>query len=150
VDTRVIRIFNTYGPRMAKFDGRVVSNFIVQALSNEPITIYGDGSQSRSFCYVDDLVKGIYQMLMLESSPGVPINLGNPHEFTMLELANKVLEITQSKSVLDFKPLPEDDPKQRRPDISRANEFLHWTPDINLHEGIEKTSQYFSELLGHV
>ncbi len=150
VDTRVIRIFNTYGPRMAKFDGRVVSNFIVQALSNEPITIYGDGSQSRSFCYVDDLVRGIYQMLMLPASPGAPINLGNPNEFTMLELADKVIQITNSKSKLEFKPLPQDDPRQRKPDISRAGEVLNWEPSINLHEGIEKTSKYFAQILSNV
>ena len=150
VDTRVIRIFNTYGPRMAKFDGRVVSNFIVQALSNEPITIYGDGSQSRSFCYVDDLVRGIYQMLMLPTSPGAPINLGNPNEFTMLELADKVIEVTNSNSKLEFKPLPQDDPRQRKPDITRAGEVLKWEPSINLHEGIEKTSKYFAQILGNV
>ncbi len=150
VDTRVIRIFNTYGPRMAKFDGRVVSSFIVQALSNEPITIYGDGSQSRSFCYVDDLVRGIYQMLMLPASPGAPINLGNPIEFTMLELADKVIQITNSKSKLEFKPLPQDDPRQRKPDISRAGEVLNWEPSINLHEGIEKTSKYFAQILSNV
>ena len=150
VDTRVIRIFNTYGPRMAKFDGRVVSNFIVQALSNEPITIYGDGSQSRSFCYVDDLVQGIYKMLMLRKSPAEPINLGNPNEFTMLELANRVISITESKSTLEFKPLPQDDPKQRKPDISRAKDILNWAPTIELQEGIEKTSKYFSELLKNV
>ena len=135
---------------MAKFDGRVVSNFIVQALSNEPITIYGDGSQSRSFCYVDDLVRGIYQMLMLPTSPGAPINLGNPNEFTMLELADKVIEVTNSNSKLEFKPLPQDDPRQRKPDITRAGEVLKWEPSINLHEGIEKTSKYFAQILGNV
>ena len=150
LDIRVARIFNTYGPRMAKFDGRVVSNFIVQALSNEPITIYGDGSQSRSFCYVDDLVRGIYQMLMLPTSPGAPINLGNPNEFTMLELADKVIEVTNSNSKLEFKPLPQDDPRQRQPDITRAGEVLKWEPSINLHEGIEKTSKYFAQILGNV
>lgn len=147
VDARVIRIFNTYGPNMAEGDGRVVSNFIVQALKNEPITIYGEGTQSRSFCYVDDLVDGIYKFLTLDKSVDTPINLGNPNEFTMLELAELVIASTGSKSKLVRMPLPLDDPRQRRPDISKANSILGWQPRIELTEGIKRTSEYFSNII---
>jgi UDP-glucuronate decarboxylase len=145
LDIRVARIFNTYGPRMAVSDGRVVSNFIVQALRNEDITIYGDGSQTRSFCYVDDLVAGF--VLLFEGSRTGPINLGNPDEFTMLELAEHVLKLTSSKSRLVFKDLPIDDPRQRQPDISKAKDLLKWSPDVPLIEGLEKTISYFKELV---
>jgi UDP-glucuronate decarboxylase len=147
IDARVIRIFNTYGPNMAIGDGRVVSNFIVQALKGMPLTIYGDGSQTRSFCYVSDLVDGIYKMLLLESSPETPINLGNPVEFSMLELARKVIESTKSKSNVQYKSLPLDDPRQRRPDISLASSILNWVPQISLEEGIRLTSDYFAKEL---
>lgn len=147
LDARVIRIFNTYGPRMAISDGRVVSNFIVQALRGDPLTIFGDGSQSRSFCYVDDLVDGIYKVLMLKENPDTPINLGNPSEFTMLELAKKVLEITASKSEISFNSLPSDDPKQRCPDISKAKALLNWEPKIPISEGLINTSKYFGEII---
>jgi UDP-glucuronate decarboxylase len=147
LDTRVIRIFNTYGPNMAIGDGRVVSNFIVQALRNEPINIYGDGKQTRSFCYVSDLVDGIYKLLQLDKNPDTPINLGNPNEFTILELAKVVIEITNSKSKIVNNPLPLDDPKQRCPDISLANSTLNWKPTIELREGIEKTATYFKQII---
>lgn len=143
LDTRVIRIFNTYGPNMSIGDGRVVSNFIVQALKGEPISIYGEGHQSRSFCFVSDLVEGIYKTLTLNESPSTPINLGNPHEFKIFELANIVKEITGSKSEVINNPLPQDDPKQRCPDISLAKVILNWEPKVQLREGIEKTSEYF-------
>jgi len=144
VDIRVPRIFNTYGPRMALDDGRVVSNFVIQALKGEDITIYGDGSQTRSFCHVDDLVDGIIR-LMDSKDPDVyqPINLGNPYEFSMLDLASRVLELTGSKSQLVFEDLPSDDPKQRKPDISLANKMLGWTPNIQLDEGLISTINYF-------
>ncbi len=147
LDTRVIRIFNTYGPNMAIGDGRVVSNFIVQALRNEPINIYGDGKQTRSFCYVSDLVEGIYKLLQLDKNPDTPINLGNPNEFTILELAKVVIEITKSKSEIVNNPLPLDDPKQRCPDISLAKSTLNWKPTIELREGIEKTVAYFKKII---
>ena len=147
LDTRVIRIFNTYGPNMAIGDGRVVSNFIVQALRNEPINIYGDGKQTRSFCYVSDLVEGIYKLLLLNENPNTPINLGNPNEFTILELAKVVIEITNSKSEIVNHPLPQDDPKQRCPDISLAKSSLNWKPTIELREGIEKTAAYFKQII---
>ena len=147
LDTRVIRIFNTYGPNMAIGDGRVVSNFIVQALKNEPINIYGDGKQTRSFCYVSDLVEGIYKLLQLDKNPDTPINLGNPNEFTILELAKVVIEITKSKSEIVNNPLPLDDPKQRCPDISIAKSTLNWKPIIELREGIEKTAAYFKQII---
>lgn len=147
VDARVIRIFNTYGPRMAVGDGRVVSNFIVQAILNEPITIYGDGSQTRSFCFVDDLVAGISLMLGLKSNPRNPINLGNPLEFTMIQLAEKIIEITKSQSELSFAKLPSDDPKQRKPDITKAQEILDWSPKVSLEEGIKLTVAYFEQEL---
>ena len=147
LDTRVIRIFNTYGPNMAIGDGRVVSNFIVQALRNELINIYGDGKQTRSFCYVSDLVEGIYKLLQLDKNPDTPINLGNPNEFTILEVAKVVIEITKSKSEIINNPLPLDDPKQRCPDISLAKSTLNWKPTIELREGIEKTAAYFKQII---
>ena len=142
-DSRVIRIFNTYGPNMSIGDGRVVSNFIVQALAGDPITIYGDGSQTRSFCFVSDLVDGIYKLLSLEAPVNSPVNLGNPNEFSMLELAEKVIHVTQSKSEIVFEPLPQDDPRQRRPDITLAKGLLGWQPLVNLESGIEKTAEFF-------
>jgi UDP-glucuronate decarboxylase len=144
-DSRVLRIFNTYGPNMSIGDGRVVSNFIVQALAGDPITIYGDGSQTRSFCFVSDLVDGIYKLLVLDNPVDTPINLGNPTEFSMLELAEKVIEITNSKSKIVFEPLPLDDPRQRRPDISLAKNLLGWQPLVSLEIGIEKTAAYFKK-----
>jgi len=147
VDIKVIRIFNTYGPRMNPNDGRVVSNFIVQALRGEDITIYGDGTQTRSFCYVDDLIEGMIRyMNMNEKYPG-PINLGNPGEFTMLELAQKVIQLTGSSSQITHMPLPKDDPQQRKPDISRAKTVLDWEPNINLDSGLVKTIQYFKDII---
>jgi UDP-glucuronate decarboxylase len=147
VDTRVVRIFNTYGPNMAVGDGRVVSNFIVQALQEHPITIYGDGSQTRSFCFVSDLVEGIYRMLTADGPIDTPINLGNPGEFSMLELAEKVVSITKSKSAIVFEPLPQDDPRQRKPDISLAYSILGWRPLVNLESGITETAEYFAKEL---
>ncbi len=144
---KVARIFNTYGPRMQINDGRVVSNFIVQALTGRPITIYGDGKQTRSFCYVDDLIDGFVRLMETGSEITGPINLGNPVEFTMMELAETVIELTASKSSIEFKPLPADDPKQRQPDISRARETLGWHPSIELREGLSRTIAYFDELL---
>jgi UDP-glucuronate decarboxylase len=140
VDTRIIRIFNTYGPNMSVDDGRVVSNFIVQALRGDDITIYGDGSQTRSFCYVDDLIEGM--LTVFNSNIQTPVNVGNPGEFTMLELAQKVLQITRSKSKLKFLPLPKDDPKQRRPNITLAKS-LNWEPNISLDKGLQPTVEYF-------
>jgi len=147
VDTRIIRIFNTYGPNMAVGDGRVVSNFIVQALQNQNITIYGDGSQSRSFCYVDDLIDGIFSIYRASKKIETPINLGNPNEFKMTELANIVLEEIQSNSQIIYMPLPQDDPTQRCPDISKAKEILSWEPKIQLREGIRNTAEYFKKVL---
>ena len=144
---RVARIFNTYGPRMAIGDGRVVSNFIVQALKADNITIYGDGSQTRSFCYVDDLVEGFIRMMDKTEDLVGPINLGNPGEFTILELAEKVIAQTGSKSKLVFEPLPQDDPKQRQPDITKAKQELNWAPKVGLEEGLEKTIAYFQKAL---
>ncbi|MBS7302901.1 MAG: SDR family oxidoreductase [Lachnospiraceae bacterium] len=146
VDIKVIRIFNTYGPRMDANDGRVVSNFIVQALKGEDITIYGDGKQTRSFCYVDDLIEGMIRMMNSENFTG-PVNLGNPGEFTMLELAQKVLELTGSHSKLVYMPLPGDDPTQRKPVIALAKEKLDWEPTIALEEGLKKTIEYFKGVL---
>jgi len=128
-------------------DGRVVSNFIVQALRNEPITIYGDGSQTRSFCYVSDLIEGISKVVSLTENPGSPINLGNPTDFTMLELAQVVLEVTKSSSKIEFHPLPQDDPRQRKPDISFAKSLLSWEPTVNLEAGVSHTASYFRDLL---
>lgn len=148
VQIKVIRIFNTYGPRMAVNDGRVVSNFIVQALQGKNITIYGDGSQTRSFCYVDDLIRGMimYMEAQNESHPG-PINLGNPGEFTMLELAQKVIALTGSTSNIEYHDLPKDDPRQRRPDIHRANTILGWEPTVDLDTGLAKTIDYFRNIV---
>lgn len=146
VDIRVIRIFNTYGPRMNQNDGRVVSNFIVQALKGQDITIYGDGTQTRSFCYVDDLIDGMIRMMNCEDFIG-PVNIGNPGEFTMLELAQKIIAMTGSKSKLVFEPLPSDDPAQRQPVIDLAKTRLGWSPTINLDEGLEKTIEYFKEVI---
>jgi len=147
VRIKVARIFNTYGPRMHPNDGRVVSNFIVQALRNEPITIYGDGRQTRSFCYVNDLVSGLIRLMNSPDEVTGPVNLGNPGEFTMLELAEKVITLSGSKSQLNFMPLPSDDPKQRQPDITLAKKLLNWLPTIALDEGLTKTIAYFRELL---
>ncbi len=139
---RVVRIFNTYGPNMHPDDGRVVSNFIIQALKNEPITIYGDGSHTRSFCYVDDLVDGLIRMMNQDKSEG-PVNLGNPSELSVKELAEKIIQLTGSKSSITYKALPEDDPKQRQPDISLAKKLLDWEPATNLETGLKKTIDYF-------
>ena len=144
---KVIRIFNTYGPRMHPNDGRVVSNFIVQALNNQDITLFGDGSQTRSFCYVDDLIEGMVRLMNTGDDVTGPINVGNPGEFTIRELAEKVIELTGSKSKLVFKPLPQDDPKQRKPDITLAKQVLGWEPKIPLAEGLKKTIAYFDKLL---
>ena len=146
VDVRIMRIFNTYGPRMHPQDGRVVSNFIVQALEGRDITIFGDGKQTRSFCFVDDLLEGMMRLMAAEDLID-PVNIGNPGEFTILELAELVLELTGSKSQLVFKPLPQDDPMQRRPDISKAKEKLDWEPKIALRQGLEKTIAYFEKEL---
>jgi UDP-glucuronate decarboxylase len=147
VNVKVIRIFNTYGPRMHKNDGRVVSNFIVQALQGRNITIYGDGNQTRSFCYVSDLIQGM--MLMMNSDKAIqgPINLGNPQEFTIKSLAEKIIEMTGSQSKIVFEDLPSDDPKQRRPDISKAKVSLNWTPQIEIEEGLLRTIEYFKTVL---
>jgi dTDP-glucose 4,6-dehydratase len=145
MDTRIVRIFNTYGPRMRPYDGRVVSNFIVQALRGDPLTVYGDGSQTRSFCYVSDEVEGIYR-LFHSREPG-PVNIGNPGEFTMLELARKVVALTGSGSSIDFRPLPQDDPRQRQPDITLARETLGWEPRIDLEEGLRRTIPSFRKLV---
>jgi UDP-glucuronate decarboxylase len=147
VDVRIIRIFNTYGPRMNQNDGRVVSNFIVQALKGEDITIYGEGTQTRSFCYVDDLLDGIMGYMSRSEPFTGPINLGNPNEFTMLELAQKVVELTGTRSQIVHKPLPQDDPKQRRPDITRAKTMLNWEPSIQLEQGLAKTIEYFRNII---
>jgi UDP-glucuronate decarboxylase len=146
VDIRIVRIFNTYGPRMAANDGRVVSNFIVQALRGEDITVYGSGEQTRSFCYISDLLRGILAMMNQTGFTG-PVNLGNPAEFTILNLASKVIELTKSRSRIIFKPLPADDPTQRKPDISLAKTKLGWTPTVQLEEGLAKTILYFKETL---
>lgn len=145
---KVVRIFNTYGPRMHPNDGRVVSNFIVQALRGEDITIYGSGQQTRSFCYVDDLVDGLIRMMNSAAETTGPLNLGNPGEFTMLELAEKVLHFTRSTSKLVFLPLPQDDPRQRQPDISRTRAKLDWSPKVELDEGLQKTIAYFKNIVG--
>ena len=143
-DVRVIRIFNTYGPNMSVDDGRVVSNFINQALRNEPITVYGDGSQTRSLCYVSDLVEGIYKISTLEKSVNTPINLGNPNEYSMYELAKKVISLSKSTSKIINLPLPADDPRQRKPDITLANKILDWYPKIHIEDCLLKTINYFS------
>jgi len=146
VDSRVIRIFNTYGPGMSLNDGRVVSNFVVQALQGQEITIYGDGGQTRSFCFVSDLVDGIYLAFAIENFPDSPVNLGNPTEFTMLELAERILSKVETKSTLNFKKLPMDDPRQRKPDIRLASEILGWQPVVDLDSGLDYTISYFREL----
>jgi dTDP-glucose 4,6-dehydratase len=146
VDTRIVRIFNTYGPRMRPRDGRVVSNFIVQALTGEPITVYGDGSQTRSFCYVSDEVDGIYKLFM--KGDHNPTNIGNPDEYTVKQLAEIVVELTCTESPIIYKPLPEDDPKVRRPDISRARSMLGWNPIVPVREGVARTIEYFRTLIG--
>jgi dTDP-glucose 4,6-dehydratase len=145
VDTRIVRIFNTYGPRMRPHDGRVVSNFIVQALQGLPVTVYGKGEQTRSFCYVDDEVDGIMRLLMAPSTEDVhyPVNVGNPHEVTVFQIAEKIIELTGSESRVVYAPLPEDDPKVRRPDISRAQALLGWNPVLPLTEGLSRTIEYF-------
>jgi UDP-glucuronate decarboxylase len=145
LDIKVIRIFNTYGPNMHPNDGRVVSNFIVQALQNIDITIYGDGQQTRSFCYVDDLLEGMVLLMETPSDITGPMNIGNPNEFTILQLAKKIIEITNSTSQIIFKPLPQDDPLQRKPDITLAKEKLNWNPSIQLEEGLIKTIEYFKK-----
>jgi len=147
LDIKVVRIFNTYGPRMLPNDGRVVSNFIVQALRGEPITLYGDGSQTRSFCYVDDLIDGMVRMMETPQGFYGPLNLGNPVEFTIRELADKVLALTGSKSRIERKPLPQDDPRQRKPDIGQATSKLGWQPKVGLEDGLKETVRYFRELL---
>jgi UDP-glucuronate decarboxylase len=144
---KVARIFNTYGPRMHLNDGRVVSNFIVQALRGEPITIFGDGTQTRSFCYVDDLIEGLVRLMDSDDDVTGPINLGRPGEFTILELAEKILELSGSSSEIIFKALPADDPKQRKPDITRARDILEWEPEVELEEGLKKTIAYFEKIL---
>ncbi|KPK36467.1 MAG: NAD-dependent dehydratase, partial [Nitrospira bacterium SG8_35_1] len=144
---KIVRIFNTYGPNMHPYDGRVVSNFILQALQNKPLTVYGDGSQSRSFCYVDDLIDGFFRLMQSDDDFTGPVNLGNPVEFTMIELADQVKELTNSKSEIKFETLPEDDPKQRQPDITLAKEKLGWEPKVPLRQGLEKTIPYFADLL---
>lgn len=146
VDIRVVRIFNTYGPRMLADDGRVVSNFIVQALQGQDITVYGEGQQTRSFCYVDDLIEGFVGLMNQEQVIG-PMNVGNPNEFTILELAQKVIELTGSKSQIVYRPMPEDDPKQRQPNITQAREVLGWEPQVQLEAGLKKTIDYFAQQL---
>ena len=146
VDTRIVRIFNTYGPRMRPRDGRVVSNFIVQALNGEPITIYGDGSQTRSFCYVDDEVEGLYQLFM--KGDANPCNIGNPDEYTVKQLAEIVVELTGATTPIVYEPLPQDDPKVRKPDITRARTTLGWEPKIDVREGVRRTIEYFRTLVG--
>ena len=147
---KIARIFNTYGPRMHPNDGRVVSNFIVQALENKPITIYGDGMQTRSFCYVDDLIEAMIKIMDTPDSFTGPVNIGNPMEFTILELAKTVIELTGSNSQIEFKPLPQDDPKHRQPDISLAREVLDWKPEVFLEEGLQKTVAYFQNIISEL
>jgi dTDP-glucose 4,6-dehydratase len=143
LDTRIVRIFNTYGPRMRPGDGRVVSNFVMQALRDEPLTVYGSGQQTRSFCYVSDLIEGIYRLFLSQESD--PVNLGNPDEFTVQELAELVLRLTASRSRVDFHPLPVDDPKVRQPDITRARAVLGWTPQVGLEDGLVRTIEFFRQ-----
>ncbi len=149
VDIRVVRIFNTYGPKMAIDDGRVVSNFIVQALRNDPITIFGDGTQTRSFCYINDLINGLKMMMNNEAHTG-PINLGNPNEITISSIADEIVDLTESDSKIIFRPLPEDDPKKRRPDISLAKEILNWDVKYDRISGIKKTIEYFKTKLNNI
>lgn len=148
LDIKVARIFNTYGPRMHPNDGRVVSNFVVQALRGEPITLYGDGQQTRSFCYVDDLIDGFFKLMETERGFTGPVNIGNPAEFTIAELAAKVVDLTGSRSAIEYRPLPENDPMQRQPDISLARAKLGWEPKVDLQQGLMKTIEYFDHLLG--
>jgi len=149
VDTRIIRIFNTYGPKMLENDGRVVSNFIVQALRGEDLTIYGSGEQTRSFCYVDDLVEGLIRLMNTEAEDiHLPVNIGNPGEFTMNELAHEISKVTGKKTNIKYLPLPQDDPKQRQPNIERAKSLLNWSPTVPLVEGLQKTVAYFAEKIG--
>jgi UDP-glucuronate decarboxylase len=150
LEIKVVRIFNTYGPRMHPNDGRVVSNFIVQALNGDEITIYGDGKQTRSFCFVDDLVDGLIDFMNSEKEITGPMNLGNPGEFTILELAEQVIQMTNSTSKIVWKELPQDDPRQRKPDISLANKFIGWTPKTNLEDGLKETINYFKKTLAKV
>jgi dTDP-glucose 4,6-dehydratase len=145
LNTRIVRIFNTYGPRMRMRDGRVVPNFITQALKGEPLTVYGQGEQTRSFQYVDDLVAGIHKLL--QSSENLPVNIGNPHEMTVLEFAKKIIEITGTKSTIVYKPLPQDDPQVRQPDITKARRILGWEPKVQLQAGLSRTIEYFREKL---
>ena len=149
VDTRIARIFNTYGPRMRPHDGRVVSNFIVQALQEKPLTVYGKGDQTRSFCYVDDEINGLVRLLLAPNADDIhlPVNIGNPHELTVLEIAEKIVKLTGSKSKIVFELLPEDDPKIRRPDITRAKQLLDWVPEISLEDGLIRTIEYFKSKL---
>jgi UDP-glucuronate decarboxylase len=147
LEIKVVRIFNTYGPRVHHADGRVVSNFIVQALRDEPITVFGNGQQTRSFCYVDDLIEGFLRMMETDASVTGPINLGNPREFTIRELAEKTIALTGSASTLETRPLPQDDPRQRQPDISKARALLGWEPTVPLEEGLERTIAFFRQLL---
>jgi len=147
VDVKIVRIFNTYGPRMAVQDGRVVSNFIVQALKREAITVYGDGSQTRSFCYVDDLIDGLIRMMDSPEGFTGPVNMGNPEEFTIRQLAETVIRMTGSRSRIIYRPLPQDDPVRRRPDIALAREKLGWEPRTPLSEGLEKTIAYFRKVI---
>ena len=146
IDTKIIRIFNTYGPRMRLDDGRVLPNFMGQALRGEPLTVYGDGSQTRSFCYVDDLVDGIEKLLFADFHE--PVNLGNPAEITILDFAKEILALSGSKSPIEYRPLPQDDPKLRRPDIGRARKLLGWEPRIERHEGLKRTLAYFQGKVG--
>ena len=147
VPIRIARIFNTFGPRMHPNDGRVVSNFILQALQDKPITIYGDGSQTRSFCYVDDMVDGLTALMHAPDDAHLPVNLGNPEERTILNLAEIIIEFVNSRSTIDFRPLPQDDPRRRRPDIAQAREKLGWEPKVSMEEGLRKTVEYFEGLL---
>ena len=141
VQTRIVRIFNTYGPRMRINDGRVVPAFISQALKHKPVTVFGDGSQTRSFCYVSDLIEGIYRLMM--SGYDLPVNIGNPTELTMVQFAEQIIHATKSRSKIIFKPLPQDDPKQRKPDITKARKLLHWEPKVPLSDGLKDTIAYF-------
>ena len=147
INIKVARIFNTYGPNMHPNDGRVVSNFIIQALTNKPITVYGDGTQTRSFCYVDDLIEAFIKLMDSPDNFSGPVNTGNPEEFSILELAKKVIKMTGSKSIIDLQPLPQDDPTQRQPDITLAKEKLNWRPQINLEIGLQKTIEYFKKII---
>jgi UDP-glucuronate decarboxylase len=146
IDIRIARIFNTYGPKMSKNDGRVISNFIIQALNNENITLYGNGNQTRSFCYVDDMITALITLMNTNMQYVGPINLGNPEEFTILELAEKIIKMTNSKSQIQQKELPKDDPQQRKPNIEKANKILNWNPKIGLNEGLFKTIEYFNKI----